>query len=90
MFTCISRLALLGLSIVVTPHQGCLSLSLTASHDALSLRFHEESSFTVRAAVLEGGGGDLVREQPATLLRQVAVGGGEEQQAVPGTGLHLK
>ena len=40
--------------------------------------------------MLEGGGGDLVREQPATLLSPVAVGGGEEQKAVPGTGLHLK
>ena len=89
MCTCISRLALLGLSIVVTPHQGCLSLSLTASHDALSLLFHEESSFTVRPRLLEGGGGDLVGEHsPGT--GEVTLRGGEEKEALPGAGLHLE
>ena len=82
MCTCISRLALLGLSIVVTPHQGCLSLSLTASHDALSLLFHEESSFTVLAAVLQAGGGDLVREDPGPTTSQITLGGRQEEQAV--------
>ena len=80
MCTCISRLALLGLSIVVTPHQGCLSLSLTVSHDALSLLFHEESSFTVLAAVLQAGGGDLAGEDPGPDPGpvQVALRGGEK------------
>ena len=61
------------------------------SHDAFSLLFHQESSFTVGPGLLEGGGGDRVGEDTAhTGGREVALRGGEEEEAFSRAGLHLK